>query len=196
MEKVRLEASRILDRSIRLTEREFEVSAEAWSLVFEVYIRTMSAMPGFRQYPDLEHASDEVVRRVAAGADLDEFEINELIKRPGNERNKYYSDRMRAHEIWDAKKAVQTASHYLAKKALFLEKDVHSRLTEFVDRAWTAIVDQELVWEMRGQGPIPKDLRRDDEEFRKTGESKIKDLEQFVRERFWDRPTVQSPDIV
>lgn len=187
MEDVRLEASKILDRSVRLTEREFDVSAEAWSLVFEVYVMTMSALPGFRRYPDFSRASDKLARRVAEGGDLDEFEIEELLSKPAAERNNYFSDRRQAHEIWDARKAVRDASDYLAKKALFMQKEVHERLAAFVDEAWRAVVDRELVWEMRGEGPLPEGIRRDDEEFRKTAEAKIKLLEQFVRERFWAR---------
>jgi len=93
METIRLETSRTLDRSSRLTEREFEVAAEAWSLVFDTYVSTASAMPGLRRYPDLSRASDDVARRVAEGSGFDETEIEELLKHELRERNRYYSDR-------------------------------------------------------------------------------------------------------
>ena len=187
LEDVRLEASRILDRSSRLTEREFEASSEAWSLVYEVYVQAASAMPGFRQYPDLSRASDEVVRAVLQGSSFSELETAELLSKAQSERNNYYSDRREAHQLWAGKKAVREASDYLAKKALFIEKDVHDRLIAFVDWAWKALVDWELIREMRGEGPLPEGMRRDDEDFRKGGEGAIKELEGFVRDRFWSR---------
>lgn len=187
MESVRLEASRLLDRSVRLSEREFEVSAEAWALVFDAYVQAASAMPGFRRYPDLARASDEAVRHILEGGSFDEFEIAELLSKPPADRNSFYSDRKEVHQLWDAKRAVREATNYLAKKALFIEKDVHDRLTGFVDGAWRAVVDWEFVREMRGQGPLPDGIRRDDEAFRQTAEAKVKELELFVRERFWER---------
>jgi hypothetical protein len=188
MEAARLESSRVLDRSSRLTEREFEVSAEAWSLAYEAYGQTMSALPGFRRTADLSRASDKVAKRVAEGSDLDEFEIAELLSKPPADRNTYYWERLQAHQTWDAKEAVRVAHRYLAKNALFIQKDVHERLTGFVDEAWYALVDLELVREMRGDGPIPEGIRRADEDFRNTAETKMKDIEQFVRERFWGPP--------
>jgi hypothetical protein len=193
MESSRLESSRILDRSTRLAEREFDVSAEAWALVFEVYVKTLSALPGFRRYPDLSSASDEVVRKIVEGNGFDQLETDQLLSKAPADRNSYYSERKQAHELWAAKKAVSDASNYLAKKALFLEMDLHERLTEFVDEAWRALLDRELIQEMRGDGPLPEGIRRDDEQFRSAGEKKIKALEQFVRARFWGQPTESKP---
>jgi hypothetical protein len=192
MEDVRVEASRILDRSVRLSEREFEVTAEAWSLVHDVYVQTASAMPGFRRYPDLSHASDEVIRRVLEGSSFDEFETTELLDKRPSERNSYYSERREAHQLWDAKSAVRVASNFLAKKALFIDKELHENLNESVDSAWQALVDWELVREMRGEGPLPEGVRRADEDYRKTAETKIKELEQSVREHFWRRRSEQG----
>lgn len=66
MESVRLETSRTLDRSTRLSEREFEVSAEAWALIFEAYVRTMGALPGLLEAagaPDPQVVTERWMRK-------------------------------------------------------------------------------------------------------------------------------------
>jgi len=192
MESVRLESSRALDRSARLSEREFEVSAEAWSLVFDAYVRTMGALPGLRQQADFAHLSDGLARTVAEKSDLEAWEVDELLSRPVHDRNSYFNERRRAHELTEAKVAVREANSYLARKALFLEKDVHDRLDKFVEFAWKAIVTREIVIEA---GPHSLDgIRRDDEDFRVNAEARVKELEQLVRNRFWAPSNVAKSD--
>src|SRR5437763_11940330 len=58
MENARRETSLALDLSARLSEREFEATAEAWSLVHDVYLKTMGALPGFKQFDDFNQLSD------------------------------------------------------------------------------------------------------------------------------------------
>lgn len=185
MEELRLKSSQSLDRSVKLTEREFEVTAEAWSLVFETYVETIGALPGLRRYVDLSRASDGVARRVGEAAGFDDFEINELLKERPTDRNAFYSERREAHQLHKAKVANSEAGNYLAKKALFIRREVHDRLKTFVDEAWRALVAWELVREIRTGGPLPEGIRRDDEEFRKSADEKIEELENFVRSKFW-----------
>lgn len=183
MEIVRLETSRSLDRSARLSEREFEVSAEAWALVFEAFARTMGALPGYRQHDDFAHLSDELARVVADKNGFEPWEVDELIGRPQQERNSYFNERKRAHELRDARIAVRDASNYLARKALFLEKAVHTQLDAFVGLAWKAIIAREIIMEVGPHGA--EGIKRDDEEFRQHADAQMKELEQLVRSRFW-----------
>lgn len=183
MESVRLETSRSLDRSTRLSEREFEVSAEAWALVFEAYVRTMGALPGLRHQEDFSKLSDELARLVAKKNDFEDWEIVELLARPVQDRNSYFGERKRVHELRDAKVAVREASNYLSRKALFVEKSVHDRLDSFIHWAWKAIVAREIIMEI---GAHDADgIQRDDEDFRKNADERVKELEQLVRSRFW-----------
>ena len=183
METVRLETSRTLDRSARLSEREFEASAEAWALVFDAFARTMGALPGFRQHDDFAKLSDDLARIVADKNGFEAWETAELLNRPQQDRNSYFSERKRAHELRDARVAVRDASNYLARKALFLEQGVHAQLDAFVGSAWRAIVAREIIMEI---GAHDADgIQRDDEDFRKNADAQVKELEQLVRRRFW-----------
>ncbi|MCW1984381.1 UNVERIFIED_ORG: hypothetical protein M2348_000092 [Sphingomonas sp. R1F5B] len=186
MESVRLETSRSLDRSTRLSEREFEVSAEAWSLIFEAYVRTMGALPGLRHQDDFSKLSDELARLVAKKNGFEDWETEELMARPVQDRNSYFSERKRAHELRDAKVAVREASNYLSRKALFIEKGVHDQLDQFIHSAWKALVAREIIMEIGAHDA--EGIQRDDEDFRKGADAKVKDLEQLVRSCFWGSP--------
>jgi hypothetical protein len=186
IEEMRVAGAGALDRAARLSEQEFEVTAEAWSLVFEVYVKTASALPGVRfGVPDFSNLSDDAARRVLEGANFEPWAIDDILAAQLRDRNRLYMERRDLHEIRDAKIANREAAFYLAKKALFLEKAVHERLTAFVNDAWTAIFDWEMVRSMRDQGPPPENFERRDNLFRANSEQRIKELEQFVRERFW-----------
>ncbi len=165
------------------------MSAEAWSLVFDAYTRTMGAMPGLRQYSDFARLSDDLARTVAEASSFEPWEIDELMNRAKADRLNYFAERMRMREMQSAKSAIRDASNYLNRKALFLDREVFTRLDAFVDFAWKAVVAREIVSEVRN-GNL-EGIVRDDEDFRKGAEAKIGELEQLVRGRFW--PAIQPP---
>jgi hypothetical protein len=145
----------------------------------------MGALPGFRQQDDFSKLADELARLIARKNDLEDWEIDELIARPLQDRNKYFSERRRIHELREAKIAVREASNYLARKAIFIEKGVHERLESFTEGAWRAIVVREIMVDIGGGDAAG--IKRDDEDFRKTADAQIKELEQLVRNRFWSQ---------
>lgn len=188
LEGIRLRGSQSLDRSTRLSEREFDNTAEAWSLVTDANMRTLRALPGYRQYEDVGRLSDELVELVARQHNFADWEVAELLGKPNDQRFAYYVERNTLHEIDDAKKAIGKASGHLTRNALFIDKDIHAELTEFLDWAFRAMIDWEIVREIRqGPGAVDalKEIRRDDETFRKESEAKVAELEDLVRSRFW-----------
>ena len=190
MESIRLNTAHTLDRSVRLSEREFECSAEAWSLVFDAYVRTMSALPGFRQYDDLSKLSDELARVVANKNEFEEWETEALLAFERARRNSYFTDRKRAHELRDARVAVRDASNFIDRKALFLDKNVYEKCKALSDFAWKAIVAREIIMEVGPGGA--EGIRRDDNDFRENAEARIVELEQILRSRFWGDLPVQA----
>lgn len=183
MEAIRLQTARAMDRSTRLSEREFVSTAEAWSLVYEAYVRTMGALPGFRQHADFSRLSDDKARIVAAANDFEEWEVEELLAVPQVDRNIYFSQRVRQHEKREARRSIQTATGYLKRNMLFIERSLYEELDKFVDWAWQAILANEMVQEA-GPGNLDGIIRHD-EDFRRDGEGRIKGLENQIRERFW-----------
>lgn len=183
MEAIRLDTSQSMDRFARLSEREFEVTAEAWSLVYETYVRTMNALPGFRQQADFSRLSDGKARIVAQANDFEGWEIDELLAQPQNQRNRFFSERKRQHEKAEARQAIHAATTFLKRKMLFLEKGVYEKLDEFVDWAWQAVLAHEIVQEA-GPGNLDG-ITRHDEDFRRTAKDRVGQLEDLVRGRFW-----------
>jgi len=183
MEAIRLDTSRTMDRFARLSEREFEVTAEAWFLVYETYVRTINALPGFREQADFSRLSDAKARIVAQANNFEEWEIEELLAEPQDKRNRFFGERRRQHEKVEARQAIQAANAFLKRKALFLEKRVYEKLDEFVDWAWQAVLAYEIVQEA-GPGNLEGIVRHDDD-FRRNAKERIVDLEELVRGRFW-----------
>lgn len=188
MELVRLQSSQSLDRFTRLSEREFEVTAEAWSLVTDAHVRTMRALPGLRQSNDFSQLPDNLAKIAASQSGLEEWEIEELLKREKDQRNRYFHERRALHEIADAKFAIGKANGHIVRNALFLDQKIHGELDEFLDWAWKAMIAWEIVREVRqeglGLGGLDG-LKRDDEDFRKGADKRMKELEVALRGRFW-----------
>lgn len=185
IEELRFRISSLLDRSNRLTAREFEVLPEAWTLVFEAHVQVASVLTRLRRMPDLERASMAVLQDVLERTDFAAWEKEELRALPVKDRNAYFWKHTEAHAIYQAKTSVRDASNYLAKKGLFLESEVQRRLKAFADDAWQAVVTFELLAEMRGIESPPENAERHDETYRQSAESKIDELERFIRDRFW-----------
>ena len=191
METIRLQASQSLDRFTRLSEREFDNTAEAWSLVTDANVKTLRALPGYRQFDDVSRLSDQLVELVARQANFADWEVNELLEKPKSDRLRYFIERNSIHELNDAKRAIGKASGHIARNALFIDRRIHSELASFLDWAWKALLALEIVREVRetgGGAADIEDIRRDDEDFRQNAEDKMKELEGLVRERFWPKP--------
>ena len=188
MERARLTSSQNLDRATRLAEREFDNTAEAWSLVTDAYVKTLRALPGYRQFEDFSQLSDDLAKLVARQHDFAEWEIEELIAEPKDKRLQYFIERNTIHEIGNAKRAISEASSHLTRNALFIDVKIQDQFSDFLEWGWKAIVAWDIVLEIRRSGGSIDEMNaieRDDEDFRSHAPDKIEELKSVVRGRFW-----------
>lgn len=183
IEDLRLQASQLLDRFTRFSAEEFKALPKAWGLVFDVYVATSNALSRFGRFLDFDRSDNSAAHRYAAANDFQEWEIEELLGKNGRDRHDFFHQRYQVHQIANARKTLVKANVFLARNALFIEKDVQDRLIEFTDTAFHALSDWEFVLELRGEGALPE-MERADDIFRVNGEANFKALEAFVRERF------------
>lgn len=190
MESVRLEASRALDRATRINEREFDATAEAWSHTYDAFVHSMGAMPGMRSQPNFSKLPDEVVSKILLDTDFDEMEVTEMLSLPKSQRDRFYGDRARLHEIAKAKHTIGIAQGILERNIVYLETDIYSELIGFINWSWRAVITREIIVDL-GPGDF-EGIERVDDDFRKSAEGRIHDLGLLVRERLWLH-AVQNP---
>ena len=65
LENVRFEINKLMDRTVKLHQREFDVLPEAWALLVDAHGITNAAISAFQQYPDVGR--------------MDEAQLNEFL---------------------------------------------------------------------------------------------------------------------
>ncbi len=58
LEDLRFEFNKLMDRTVKLHQREFDVLPEAWALLVEAYGITMAVTSSMQQYADVERMNE------------------------------------------------------------------------------------------------------------------------------------------
>src|SRR3981189_966761 len=80
IEELRYKISALLDRAVKLHQREFEVLPEAWSRLNDAYGIALSVISPFQQYPDLDGISGNQLEVFLESSSLQKWEQEELRK--------------------------------------------------------------------------------------------------------------------
>jgi hypothetical protein len=183
IEALRSRISLMLDHSAKLSSREFDVLPIAWGKVFDAFVATTRSLAQLRSSPDFTQNDPKALEEFLDTEGLSPSQREKLRSLPIEDRTKYFIRCGKSRDLHAAKVAAQDADFYLAKSGLFLEEDVHTKLSDFMLDVWEAISAHELAREMEGI-PRPEMMRQDDE-FRAKSDHRVKELERFVRARFW-----------
>ena len=182
LEQLRFKISALLDRTVKLHQREFEVTPEAWSKLNDAFWKTMSLVSPFKEYPDLARMTDEHFLEFVETCQLGNWEKNELKKLLIGDRNKYYRDHVYWPRLNDTRNIVREANVYLMRNGIFLRPDIKNKFTRLTEMVWGALLEDEFHQQNPDIRPETRDKR---DLLRNQGEELLKKLESKVHTRLW-----------
>jgi hypothetical protein len=180
LEELKFKINTLMDRTVKLHQREFDVLPETWGRLIDAYGYTQSVISSFQQYPDVNRMAAPQLEEFLAKSPLRETEKDEL--RSAEDRLKYYIKVITWHRIVDAKIKLNEFRMYLLKNGIFIPSDLKDKFTALEAMVFEALIESEFN-ERDEVFPRPRPKA---EELGKKGQTLLKSLEQDVQGRFWN----------
>jgi hypothetical protein len=187
LERLKFEINALMDRTVKLHQKEFDVLPEAWGRLTDAHGVTTAVTSALQQYPDLNRLNDD---------QLEEFFENHpfLLNwqkadlRVSPDRNKAYSKADSRHRAGKARDACREFHVYLLKNGIFIPEPMKSKFTDLDGIIYNALVEHELNME---DNMIPRS-RVELKALAGKGAELLKSLETDVQERLWNSEALRS----
>jgi hypothetical protein len=179
IEHVRFEINKLMDRTTKLHQREFEILPKAWALLVKSYHSVRGVTASLRSYPDFSRMTPPHLEEFLADCPLQEWQKLEL--RQATDQNKYYQDAIFSHHTNLARVANRKSAIYLARNGIFMPPPLKIKFDELDQLAFGALIEHE----MNKQHDLIPRQRAEQMKFLKEGERLLKEIEVEVQKRLW-----------
>jgi hypothetical protein len=179
IEQVRFEISKLMDRTTKLHQREFEILPKAWRLLVNSYHSAKKIIAAFQSYPDLNRMTPNQLDEFLAESPLQDWQKREL--REAADKNKYYQGEIFWHRAHLARKALSKSAVYTAKNGVFMPPALKAKFNNLEKLIHGALIEHEMNEEHK---LIPRQ-RVEQMKFLNQGESMFEELEGEVQKRLW-----------
>ncbi len=142
IEHVRFRINTMMDRNVKLHQREFDVLPETWSLLTEAFYTVEPVALGIQRYPDLDRMSAERLDEFLETSPLTAVEKAEL--KAASDKRQYYGEVKPWHDL---SKAIDTYNEFhtkFAKNAIFIMEPLKTKFAEVDDMLKVAIIERQV----------------------------------------------------
>jgi hypothetical protein len=186
IEELRYKINALLDRAVKLHQREFDILPEAWSRLNDSYGMALSVISPIQSYPDFDRMTANQLDSFLESSPLVKWEQDEL--RNETKKSDYYINRISWHRVSDAKQTARETHIYLRKNGIFIMPTIKQRFDEIDQLVWDVLVEYEANLTMNQR---PRQSKQN-EALRKNGEGLLKSLGEQVQGRLWNAESVDS----
>jgi hypothetical protein len=182
LEQLRFKIGALMDRTLKLHQREFEVLPEAWSKMATAYAAVTGVSMGLQQYADVSAMSSSVLNEHLLDKDFNETTKEEIRHATGEKRNKIYirNERWRRKNLAGAE--LFQMQEYLDKNGVFIRPAIKAKLLGMEAILRAAYVELEYnISNPEDHLPWNARKRLSDE-----GKALRSEIEKMVQERLWD----------
>jgi hypothetical protein len=142
IEHLRFHINTMMDRNVKLHQREFDVLPETWSLLTEAFFMIEPTALGYQQYPDLDRMADD---------HLDEFLEQSPLTTVQKTELKAAANKIAYYRVvktgYDLNKAVDAYNHFhatLSRNGIFIVGELKSKFTEIDRMLKEAIIERQV----------------------------------------------------
>ncbi len=179
IERLKVKVSALLDRAVKLHQREFEVLPEAWGRLNDAYWQVRNFVSPLQTYPDVSRMNAPQFEQFINDCRLLDWQKAEL--RAAGDKNAYFQDAIFWHKLSDAQNKSREAYSYLMKNGIFIKEEVRQKFAKVHDLFWNALVEHEVNHEHKVRPLERKHIGALSNE----GDDLMKELERIVHERLW-----------
>ena len=179
IEKLRFEISALMDRTVKLHQREFDVLPEAWGLLSDAFGILRPVALGVGIAPDIRTMTPAQFEYFLSQIPLADFQKDEL--RNATDKGKYYLDAIMRHDLIRAKSACAAFHLYLTKNGIFILPSIKAKFSAFDDLLADVLMERQTSLD---RGPDGQSFVKG-RELHTKGPGLLKELENDVQARLW-----------
>jgi hypothetical protein len=181
LEELRFKINTLMDRTVKLHQREFDVLPEAWGRLHDAFSIIRPVALGAQQSPDVDAMSEDQLDDLLEKSPLAGWQKKEL-KAVRDNKTRYYSDALMWRKLNDAGVAYANFYEYLSKNGIFIPEPVKAKFAQLNDLLFGAFMERRYSMQ------FPKLPQKFDEGMvlHETGPKLLKALEQDVQGRLWN----------
>ncbi len=180
LENVRFEINKLMDRTVKLHQREYDALPEAWSLLVKANGITKAAISPLQHYADVQRMNDAQLDVFLSESSLPKWEKSAL--KAATNKNQYYMNAQSWYMSTNALDAAQEFHVFRLKNGIFMLPEIHEKLELMDDLMFKAIVDRQLQLQDKPR-PETNEARQ---KLENEGEGIMKELAADIRERLWN----------
>jgi hypothetical protein len=172
IERLRFHINTMMDRNVKLHEREFELLPQTWASLAEAFSVIEPVALEFQQYPDLNNMSMERLEDFIANSRLTDLEKSELIAAP--DKNRFYSRIKAGSDLGQAVDAYNEYHKVLTKNGIFIIESLKQKFLQLDGMLKDAIIERQISREFSKAASLHG-----------NGRALLRSLEQEVQQRLW-----------
>lgn len=180
LEHLRFEINALMDRTVKLHQREFEVVPQAWSLFNDAYWR-ISGFMGFKSYPDLNQMSDVQLEEFLSKSSMAEWQKAEL--KAKSDKTTYYMNHAGWMEISEAYKMYGEWQIFFLKNGIFISKEIKKKFSDLDKLLKGALIEYEI---RKREKDFKFSEMKDFNRLTKEGANLRDELETEIHKRLWN----------
>lgn len=187
LENLRFEIAALMDRTVKLHQREFDVIPEAWGLLTDAFTILRPVSLGIGMAPDLRVMSPAQFEYFIKTIPLEDFQKEEL--RNADDKSKYYLDAIQRYDFNRALEACAAFHIYITKNGIFMPPAIKKKFADFDDLLADVLGERRQSLKNSSQNQkFDKGAALHD-----NGPSLLQSLEDDVQGRLWNSITSEKP---
>lgn len=179
IEELRFKISAILDRTVKLHQREFEILPEAWSKLNDAFWEIRRLVSSVQSYPDVDRMPGAQLEEFLTICSFSNWQKMEL--RDATNKNEVYQKHIFWHHLGDAQSKANDGYTYFVRNKIFIDHEIRAQLSVIHDLMWGALSEHQSNEQ---HGILPRQRQKIDD-FLSNGEVLLTKLEILVHRRVW-----------
>ena len=181
LERLKLEINTLMDRTVKLHQREFDVLPEAWGRANDAFAAVQPMGLGVNQYPDVDRMSRSEMESLLESSELESWQKDEL--RNSSSKTEYYRKAIIPIKAVKAHNTLAEFSIFFAKNGIFIPEPLKSRFEAINDMMFAAMLERRFSIQYPDTPPqFEKGMI-----LHEKGRQLLRSLEAEVQARLWNQ---------
>ena len=179
LENVRFEINKLMDRTVKLHQREFDVLPETWALLVDAHGITNAVISALQNYPDVGRMNEGQLNEFLADSPFENWQIEEL--KAAEDKNEYYKKARDWKRLREVSETAEKFRMYLLKYGIFILPAIQDKFAQINHLMSDAVLEHQFYLE----GELDLNEFKARPKLIDEGGKLISELEKDVRNRLW-----------
>ena len=181
IERMRHRINGLLDRTVRLHSKEFEVLPDVWGKLVEAHGFAGAYVSSFQQYSDVGHLSDPALQEFLDKTEFSSTQKQQILECPQDQKLVKYIEIYELHRYAEVRDKIRGFLISFHKGGIFIQPDLKKDMKKLLDIIDLAVIERKINNEHK-----LRHTKRDNEKiFLNEGKELIEKIERTIFSTLW-----------